>query len=143
VNCTDAYEAILEADPAVLRGEGAGELARHLLACTACRARARRVLDATDALDQALEAEGVSLGGRRRAIPTRPRLARRLAPWGLVAAAAAAGVLLLSRPGAPGRPDVAAPAPSAVAVDVDLSSSARPVAVLRTADPNITVVWFF
>jgi hypothetical protein len=30
-----------------------------------------------------------------------------------------------------------------VAVEVDVSTSTRQVAVLSTADPNITVVWYF
>ena len=142
MNCSEAYDVILEVDPAVLRGEVAGGLAHHLTKCAACRERALWVLNGLGALDQALEAEAGSARARR---PSSARLpvTRRLAPWGLVAAAAATVVILVSHPGAPRRAVVAASARSAVAVDVDISVSTRPVAVLRTADTNITVVWFF
>jgi hypothetical protein len=142
VNCTEAYDAILEADAAVLRGEGAGDLARHLTKCAVCRERARWVLNGLGALDRALEAEaGTARAGRM--LRARPSVARRLAPWGLVAAAAAAVLILVRPTGAPRPPDLTALARSTVGIDVDISASTRPVAVLRTADPNITVVWFF
>lgn len=142
MNCTEAYDAILEADPAVLRGEGTEELAQHLAECAACRERALWVLNGLGALDRALEAESGTTRASRT-LRARPPIARRLAPWGLVAAAAAAFVILLRPTGAPRPPDVTALARSTVGIDVDISASTRPAAVLRTADPNITVVWFF
>jgi len=142
VNCAEAYEAILEAEPAALRGEGDGDLARHLAACASCRERAGRVLAGLDALDRALAAAGAPAGAPR-VLPLRPALPMRLAPWGLAAAAALAGVLLLRYPDQPPRPAVAAAALPDVGIEVDLSASTRPAAVIRTADPNITVVWFF
>ena len=141
MNCADAYDSILEADPAILRGEGAGELAQHLRECAACRESAHRVLEGLATLDRALEGEASRRPARREA-RTGWSVARRLSPLGLLAAAAAV-VVLLWHPGAPSRTVVPAPTGAPVAFDVDVSASSRPVAVFRTADPNITVVWFF
>jgi len=144
MNCVEAHEAILEAEPAALRGEGDGALARHLVECAACRERARRVLSGMAALDRALEAEAGASPVRRKP-PARHPIARRLAPWGagLAAAAALAGLLLVRHPDAPRGTGVTAVTRLAAGMEVDLSASTRPAAVFRTADPNITVVWFF
>jgi hypothetical protein len=141
VNCTEAYDAILEAELAELRGEGEGDLARHLRECAACRATARRVLEALGALDLALEGEDAAVPtartGRVRLVQT-----RRVAAVGLLAAAAAVAILV-RRPQAPERARITARPVASVAVEVDVSTSTRQVAVLSTADPNITVVWYF
>lgn len=141
MNCTEAYDAILEAELVKLRGEGDGDLARHLRECAACRATARRVLDALGALDLALGGENLAVptarNGRVRRVPV-----RRVAAVGLLAAAAAVAILV-RRPQAPERVPITARPVAVVAVEVDVSTSTRQVAVLSTADPNITVVWYF
>jgi len=141
VNCTEAYDAVLEAELAELRGEGEGDLARHLRECAACRATARRVLEALGALDLALEGEDAAVPtartGRVRLVQT-----RRVAAVGLLAAAAAV-TILVRRPETPERAPFTARPVASVAVEVDVSTSTRQVAVLSTADPNITVVWYF
>lgn len=141
MNCTEAYDAILEAELEELRGQGEGDLARHLRECAACRATARRVLEALGALDLALEGEDAAVPtartGRVRLVQT-----RRVAAVGLLAAAAAVAILV-RRPQAPERARITARPVASVAVEVDVSTSTRQVAVLSTADPNITVVWYF
>lgn len=53
--CTRFLEAMMDADPRELRGEGDSELARHVPECPRCRAAASRILLDTEALDRALD----------------------------------------------------------------------------------------
>ena len=53
--CTPFRELMLEADPAELRGEGSGALARHLRVCEPCSRVAAILLEETRRLDALLE----------------------------------------------------------------------------------------
>lgn len=156
MSCADVQVLLLEADLEELRGEGDGALAEHLRACAACRASARHILDAERALDVALEAEAAQRGptsaiapavppGARRSpgASARPKW-RRVAPWGLVAAAAALAVLVGPRFRGAGPPREVLREVAPAAADVDATPAAGSTVVLfRTADPTITVVWFY
>jgi hypothetical protein len=149
MNCDEARRALLEADPAELRGTGTGALALHLRDCASCRADAERILEGTAALNTAIgqaaaarPAPGVP-ALRRRARAARTRL---LVP---LAAAAALAVLLLSgdvmdalRSGDDARP-VMVQRPDALRTPSVNAAGGRGVAVMRTANPDITVVWTF
>ncbi len=144
MTCDAARDLMLEADPDELRGAGATALALHLAGCAECRALAERVLAQQAALDRALTAmaEAAQRGPRRAG-----RTGRRLATWGLAAAAGLAALLLArpDRPDGDGRLAVPPPLASAAApVDVDVSGTpGRSAVVMKTADPTITIVWFF
>ncbi len=144
MTCDEARDLLLEAEPEALRGTGTSALALHLAGCAECRAMAVRVLAQQAALDRALTA----MAEARLAAPARPARRRwRLATWGLAAAAGLAA-LLLARPDRPdGDGRLAAPprlASAPAAVDVDVSATpGRNAVVMKTADPTITIVWFF
>jgi hypothetical protein len=163
MTCDRAREAILEADPSDLRGEGDGNLSLHLRECEACRRRAQAVLAAEDGLAAEMEAlvprpdlDHVILVGTaprpgllefRTGIKGRvgawTRWARRApfrAAFPLAAAAAFAALLLLREPSLPG-PQYTLPVRSpGLGVEVPPGQN---VAVLATNDPNITVLWLF
>jgi len=146
-------EALLEAGAAELRGVGTSAVARHVRACDRCAARAREILTATEELDGALSrfagAEPDVKVILRRAGHAGPvslavgGLRRRWRWVTLAAAAVAAGVLL----GPPGRRPAPTPAPPPAAEAATLPAVVAPasgsVAVIATADPKLTVVWFF
>jgi hypothetical protein len=50
MTCTQALEALLEADPSDLAGQGGSPLAQHVRACARCRRLAAQVLDDTHLL---------------------------------------------------------------------------------------------
>jgi len=145
MTCAEARDAMLEAEPAVLQAAGPDELGRHLASCAACAALAARILETTRGLDRALAhlTEAPAVSARRTPVRARPRGRRRLATWGLAAAAVVATITLVRlRPG----PLPPAPAPRAAApagVEVDLASARAGAVVFHTADPTITVVWFY
>lgn len=162
-DCRSMLPLLLEAEPDELRGRGASDVATHVRACPACAARARRVLEAESALDGYLGAARGKLGvdavlaavdvAAPAAAPGAPRSAGspsslgsgvRVPAWGrwggLAAAAAVAALLLL-----PGREPPALPVVARTEAPPPLVESAegRTVAVMATADPDITVLWFF
>lgn len=157
--CNALQDKLLTASPAELRGAGDTPLARHLAGCASCRERAQRIVALTEVLARRLDApagvpdvEAILARARRdsdagarapRARGTGRRSTRRHLPWlGLAAAAVLAAVLLrpVPRPTAPST----GPAPGLEA-DLPLVESApgNDVAVLPTADPDITILWFF
>ena len=54
MNCWDARELLLEADPAELNCTVASEIVDHLKVCDSCRALAVRILQAESALETEL-----------------------------------------------------------------------------------------
>lgn len=153
MSCAEMRDRMLEAPPEALAGADDSALARHLGACEACRARADRILAATRALADAIDAMGPTPSADeavRSALGRRARARSRRGPGAwiaipLAAAAAVAGLLLLDggpRPGAPGAtslPDRAAVEPG---FRIDVPPDRR-VAVFETPDPEIRVVWFY
>jgi hypothetical protein len=139
---------LLEADPEELAGTADSALARHVAGCASCRAIARAIQEDTAALDRyltdvprgpdvdvILASAGYPAGSSTRVIRF-PRWRR----WSALAAAAAVAGLLLGRPDAPmpGSPFVQPDTPPLVEAAPDQN-----VAVMATADPDITVLWFF
>lgn len=130
MNCAEARERLLEADPAELRGTVESPLSRHLTGCAVCAGLARHILAQTAAIHAALD----------HAPAVRPaKRWRRALPAGLAAAAVLA-VLLIRRI------DVTETAPGAPHVDEATSAlvvTGANAAVMPTTNPKITVIWYF
>ena len=155
-DCTLPTDRLLEADLAELRGEGDGELARHLAACPRCAAQAREIVRATQAMDDLLH--GVRPRPDIDAVIARARMgveegARAPEPgsswpqrsWvGLALAAGIAALVLWSErpPELPGTPLAALPGPESAPPVLD-GSQAGGAVVIETDNPDITVLWFF
>jgi hypothetical protein len=149
MDCAAARERLLEAEPAELRGEGDSPLAAHLRGCADCRATAAAILAGQAELAAALRELSHRTAGSR-VIPLQPRRAwsGRIAPAAasFAALAAAVAAVMFARPG----PDVSRgvtteqiarlmfPAPP-----VARAAPGRSVAVLKTSDPGVTVVWVY
>lgn len=151
MNCAEARQAILEADPADLEGRGESGLARHLRDCSRCKDLARTVLVEERALALGLAAavaapeldalldQALGADPRPGILPFRlRRLGLTLLP--LAAAAAMASLFLGSDPQLPGDPYLLPETAPGLELDVPEGQN---VAVLATKDPNITVLWFF
>ena len=145
IDCATATDLLLEAEPAELRGEGESALAAHLRECASCRGQAELLLGEQARLAHALDTiTAVHTTPRSQHRPvTRRWLPRVLLP---VAAAAAAVIVFVARPAQ--RADEPLPPllvlPARIAeVPVVNASTDRNVAVMRTADPKITVVWYY
>lgn len=131
MNCHEARALLLEAEPEMLRGR-AGPLGAHLATCAACAAIAADILAHDAALDDALARLAVP---RRR----RPRLWKPVVA--LAPLAAAAGVALLVWSGRSSYPPIVIPPETVPTTTVVNSTGASGVAVMRTRDPDITVIW--
>jgi hypothetical protein len=156
MNCQEALEAILEADPGVLEAPGATPLGLHLQECPRCRAKARAILqgeahlamglarnlrapDLDEILQQAAERGPAGVGSGRKALwsVSTGRVIRTLIPL----AAAATLVLLLGRsPSLPGPTYL--PRQGHPGLNVEVPQDQR-VAVMETGNPDIAVVWIF
>lgn len=154
MNCEMARELMLEADLADLSPAGTSDLARHLRDCAACGARAERIVANTRSLAVSVRAmrPSVDLGEAQEraaaaagAIRARQRMWRRARLVTPLALAAGIGALLLldGRHSGPETPAVP-PAPFAAlsAFDVETPAGAN-VAVFRTDNPQIVVIWYF
>ena len=140
MTCTEAREALLEAEPAELGGAGTSAVALHLAGCSECAVRARAILAGMQAMDAAL----VGLASAPVPRSRRRAPAVRWVALGLAAAAVLAGVLLVRRePGTSLAVPIATAPPLPRGVEVDLAAAPRSAAVFATADSTITVVWYF
>lgn len=125
--CTEARDAMMIAEARELSGAGESELARHIASCAECK----QVAFALDA------------GLQRFARLVARRSARRIAA---VAALPIAAAILVIVAVAPQRETRRRPAvllqslPPASVVSVDVAPGQR-AAVLKTADPSVTLVW--
>lgn len=158
--CSAAMMDMLAADPDELRGEGDTPLARHLRACATCAAAAARILDAQQELADAiaiLTAASPQAGHamrhdplptcvRERAAPGRRAYARRLGIPGVSALLTAAALVLILLQRSRDDPTVREPLTDrigmAMAVPVVSVTEGDDVAIMHTANPNITVVWY-
>ena len=151
--CPEWRERILEADLEELGGARHSELSAHLGACPACGALADAVLRTNAGLARSLEAatrddvdvDGVLARLGHGAAPDAGVRATtgppRVAPWlPLAAAALLAALLALPAPEPPLDPVPPATPTAPPAVEVP---AGRNVVVIPTADPQITVLWFF
>jgi hypothetical protein len=131
MNCTQARDAMLIAEPAELAGVGDSELARHIVTCGPCA-------KISGAIGHDLQHLARSINRRSAA----RRSARRIA---LVAALPIAAAILVvfavaPRTGAERRDVALKSLPPANVVSVDVAPGQR-AAVLKTADPSVTLVW--
>jgi hypothetical protein len=135
MNCLEARQVMLTAEPAELRGLGQTELASHIRSCQACGQAAQRVLLATDLL-------AAKLDSTARATRKPARWSRQPAWLALPIAAALAAVLVSRRPDELVLPrvgnlqDVKRP----VVQPVVNAPANRNVAVFKATE-KITVVW--
>jgi hypothetical protein len=126
MNCLEAREAMLIAELSELRGTGNTPLAAHIASCHACHQI------------------GGALGcdARRLSASIAKRTSRRIALFAAIPAAAAAIVIITTiahREAPVTRQPPAALRPAHV-VSVDVAPGQR-AAVLKTSDPNVTLVW--
>jgi hypothetical protein len=165
--CAEFRAMLLEAEPEELRAEGAGALAVHLRGCPECARLAALVLQETAQLDRYLgHTPGFDVDAllKRAGFPlSAPPLiekqpagsgkvaagAHNLFPgrrlWIPLATAAAVAALLLFRgpqarraaPYVASSPTGTAPAPLVEPV------AGQDAAIMKTDDPEITVVWLF
>ena len=155
MNCREALESILEADPGLLTAQDGHPLSVHLEGCARCRAAAETVLREQIALGNALEAAvpdpdleavldlAIALPQEDPASSQKRTRVGRWWKWTpLPLAAAAAGVALLipgeaPMPGAPYQPPRLAEG-----LELEVPDGTN-VAVFETNNPDITVLWFF
>jgi hypothetical protein len=127
MNCTEAREAMLVAEPAELRAESGSDLAAHFDGCDACRSLARSL---TRDLDR--------LSSRIRTRSRRRTMALAVLPIAAVLVAAVSVVTKRAeRPMVASLPHGDRPA-SVVSVDVGVGQQAT---VIKTADPKTTLIW--
>jgi hypothetical protein len=157
MKCSEAHSAMLEAELPSLEGAGDDPLALHISGCLACAEKARAIIQAETSLANALEEavpspnlervlQTAGVGGTPGAFPSSP--ARRF-PRGLrarftllpLAAAAVLAALFLGRPPALPGPPYSPPRLSA-GLDVQVPEGTD-VAVLKTNNPAITVLWLY
>jgi hypothetical protein len=127
MNCTEAREAMLVAEPAEFRAGGGSELAAHVGECAACRSLARALAGDLDRLSSRIRARS-----RRRTLV--------LAALPIAAVLVAAVAVMTRRADQPtvaAQPRTDRPA-SVVSVDVAVGQRAT---VIKTADPKTTLVW--
>ena len=163
--CDRPVEALLTAELDELAGEADTELGRHVRDCPHCSAAARKILAANVALNTSL-AEGRALPGASLIAQARSEQispaagrawwrARMPVPqsvWRWVPAAAAVGALAIAAvllvvfgteeplPGPEWSPDQTTPSYAAQPLLVD--APGYNVAVIPTANPDITIFWF-
>ena len=142
MTCSDARAAMLMAERSAVRGNDDSELAQHIRQCESCRRLAAMIENETVFLAAAVSS--------RRAVPadspSRTRQTTRNAILVTVlpiAATIAIAARLLRRDEAATRDQATASetdrmAMNAVTVDVERGQTA---AVIRTQDPNVTIVW--
>jgi anti-sigma-K factor RskA len=149
INCDNAFERLLEADPAELAGETDSELAVHVRECARCQAVATELLAGQVQLASALgelcpamnvsEALSVAYARRRKALRW-----ERTWRWGPVAAAAvlAAAMVLGSLPADRMVEGDIAAVPAAAEPLVEEATS-QGVLVFETRNQSAKVVWFY
>jgi hypothetical protein len=125
MNCVEAREAMLIAEPAALWGGGDSPLATHIASCSTCS----RI------------AIGFRTDLRQLSMSVARRSSRRIALFTALPAAAAILIVasVVVREGPAERPALAAQRPARI-VSVDVAPGQR-AAVLKTADSSVTVVW--
>jgi anti-sigma factor RsiW len=146
MNCLDASQELLTADPAELTGHAPTELSRHIRDCSRCGTAAAAILSHTDTLRRAMNRSVPSQPPARaleRARRLQQRRRRRLVAAPVLAAAGLATLLLTSDTASVGS-EIGLPAQAArVASPLVEQPMGVDVAVFNTDDPNIVVVWFF
>jgi hypothetical protein len=139
MNCAAAREMMLEADLTE------PELIEHVRACAQCSAVVERIRTAERALRHALRsatprrAADEAIGRAKRHVPRY----RRAWPAVALAAAATLAALLFGRP-EPVVPRLPLTPPATVSSGLAVEAPpGRSVAVFRTDNPDIVVIWFY
>ena len=168
--CSEIRDLLLEASPQELAGRDDSSVARHVAECPACGKVAALLLEETAALDRALAFQGppdvdaildAALGTHGHtgsedsaaatgdpATRTLTGAGARVLPfpswtrWTVLAAAAVATILFLQAAPDAGSPGRLASRLSETPPLVE-SAPNHNVAVMETANPDITVLWFF
>jgi hypothetical protein len=152
MTCAQALDLMLEAEPAELHADTAGDLARHLRGCDPCRSAAERMLAAQAELASGLTAlttAGVREEVRLRPIGSAPSAVRRWALRAALPLAAAATLLLVLRRPSSSPPESSRVAAAAIQRDMMHEEAlvepgpGQSVAVMATRDPEVTVVWLY
>ncbi|MGH7502744.1 MAG: hypothetical protein ACREL7_13435 [Longimicrobiales bacterium] len=165
MECRSFVDAMMEAEPAVLRGKGATALAVHIRTCIRCARRAQLVLGATEALAAELDIRSEAKDAARSRVIVAAAGARpgiRQSTWRartrrsvLVALPAAAALVLavgLDRLGDDGANAPAVDSASVTQPSPDMGGLESPdvvvrpgqnAVVFRTSNPKITVVWYY
>ena len=150
--CEMKLDVLLEAEPEELAGVGDTALAQHVARCSRCRAIAGELLEGQTLLAEGLRlltpARNVeSVVDRIRLQAARRRLRSRLRTVVLPLAAAAVLSVLVVGARVPRRTvfddTTARGAATLEAARAIRVSPARNVAVMKTDNPKITVVWFY
>lgn len=149
IKCDNAFEQMLEADPAELSGRSDSELAGHVKACPRCQAVAGELLAGQLQLANVLGelgpkadvSEALSAAQMRWQRTLRRERAWRWAPLA-AAAAVAAAMLIQSLPSGGMMEGEVAAAPAAVEPLVE-SAASQSVMVFETRDRSATVIWFY
>ena len=135
MNCTEAREAMLAAEPAELRGMTETALAAHIAGCADCRRASAMIVAVTAQLGPAIA---------RRASRPRRRVSRRVIGLVLVPIAAVAvfAIVKAGRSARRAEPPRVSLSPLPVARTVSLEvGRGQQATVLKTADPKVTVIW--
>ena len=127
MNCTEAREAMLVAEPAEFRAEGRSELAAHVSECEVCRSLAGALACDLDRLSSRIRARS-----RRRTM-----MLTALPIAAVVVAAVTVVTKRAEQPTVPVQPRTDRPA-SVVSIEVGVGQQAT---VIKTADPKTTLVW--
>ena len=140
MTCDEARELMLTAEMEELGASGDGALAMHIRSCDACAHAARSIVLALRDVDAALDglSAPVARGGNRRL--TRARM---LAVAAVLAGVAIGGVSLqreMARRAGDAYPLYLPSRPATAGVVNAEQGSA--VALIRTSNPKITVVWY-
>lgn len=149
MTCATARMLMLTGDPAELQGSMGSDLALHIATCAACRARATLLLEAqaelARALDDAADHAGHESVRAALAAARQRRDEARRRGWIIPIAAAAvlAGLLVIRYTHSPTTPTRPAAPPVANHGVTVAAPPGRNVAVLRTDNPNVVVIWFF
>ncbi len=147
MNCEQALERMLDADPDELAGRGDSELVSHIQGCGRCQAVAAELVAGHEMLAAEIQTADVDRGVER-VLPAVRRAAiqrvrrRRLIRFALPATAAAVLALLVTRAPVPALPLVDPQAQPAGQPTVRLAPNTNAL-VLETNNPKITVVWFY
>jgi hypothetical protein len=149
INCSTAYERLLEADPTQLTGQGDTELAVHVRDCARCQAVGATLLAGQEQLATALSElrptaavdQALSVAHARRA---KARTWNWVGQWGPVAAAAVvAGMMILqSVTGSRMMEPEFGMAPPAIEPLIEVSADQN-VMVFETKDESAKVIWFY
>ncbi|HSJ09686.1 MAG TPA: hypothetical protein VK928_07210 [Longimicrobiales bacterium] len=159
ISCGDARTLLLDAEPALLRAPDASPLGVHLRSCDACARAAAAIVAAHDDLSHAM----VELApvARTPAVPATAAIApaagapaARALSWGrrarvllrpMVPLAAAAVLLLVTGRAVlreqPSLPPILLPPERVPATVVVNAGTTGTVAVMKTSNPGITIVW--